>query len=209
MSRDKPVRRRRRSPRINGYDYSQTGGYFITICTKNRKCVLGSLTDEGVSLSTLGTIVVREWVDLPNRFANIELDTFVVMPNHVHGIITLTDSVGATLVVARNRAGASPAPTEGYRPRLGSVVGTFKSLCVHDWLDHIKQNGLHAVGKVWQRSYYDHIIRDEDDLNRIRQYVQSNPFCWESDRENPQVGNRATEWQIDEETWFSRRSFDD
>jgi REP element-mobilizing transposase RayT len=99
------------------------------------------------------------------------------MPNHIHGIII----VGATLAVAlNNRAGARPAPT------VGEIVGTFKSLCVNDWLIYLKENKIDAIGKFWQRNYYEHIIRNENELNKIRGYIQNNPLKWSLDRENPE-----------------------
>jgi REP element-mobilizing transposase RayT len=104
------------------------------------------------------------------------------MPNHAHGIII----VGATLAVAPtlvatqdNGAGARPAPT------IGDIVGMFKSLCVYDWLRYIKENRIDAIGKFWQRNYYEHIIRNEDRLNKIREYIINNPLKWSLDRENP------------------------
>ncbi len=134
----------------------------------------------------------------------------MVMPNHIHGILVLADDVGATLVVAQNgarvvqgRAGASPAPT---RPTLGNVVGAFKSLCTIMWLNYIKQNNLNVVGKFWQRNYYEHIIRNENELNRIREYIVSNPFRWKFDRENL-IGQPTQDgWLADEKIWFSQRN---
>ena len=120
--------------------------------------------------SAIGEIVQKEWFDIPNRFPNIQLDSFIVMPNHIHGII----NVGATLVVAQNddnaRAGTSPAPT------LGDVIGSFKSLCIYKY----KNNGLNT-GKFWQRNYYEHIIRNKTELEKIREYILNNLLNWESD----------------------------
>lgn len=173
----------RQSIRLRDYDYSQEGAYFVTMCTRNRECYF----DEYPALKQ---IVERQLLDIPNRFQNVELDEFVVMPNHVHGIIMV---VGATIAVALdvtdaasdriapNRAGASPAPTN----TIGDIIGTFKSLCVHEWLKYIKQHNTDAVGKFWQRNYYEHVIRNDIELNKIREYVIANPQMWDSDEENP------------------------
>jgi REP element-mobilizing transposase RayT len=108
------------------------------------------------------------------------------MPNHIHGVLIVgadrsAKNVGATLAVARsNGAGARPAPT------VGEIVGTFKSLCIHDWLICIKEKKIDAVGKFWQRNYYEHVIRNDDELNKIREYIQNNPLKWDLDKENPE-----------------------
>jgi putative transposase len=163
MPRYDPTKHHRRSIRLKGYDYSGAGAYFITATVRDRACILSEIHDSVVVLSALGEIVNRLWNDLPNRFLSVGLDAFVVMPNHIHGILILTDVVGATLAVARDgaadarngaiiaqdRARASLAPT---RPILGNVVGAFKSLCTIAWLDYIKQNDLNIVGKFWQRN---------------------------------------------------------
>ncbi len=172
----------RRSIHLKEYDYSLPGVYFITICTKNKECLLGEIIDREMKLNDIGKLVQNYWVEIPNHFSNVMLDKFVVMPNHVHGIIIIGD-VGATLAVApspaitqNQRAGASPAPTS-----LGQIVGAYKSLCVNHWLKYIKQNKIDGIGKFWQRNYYEHIIRNENELNRIRHYIINNPMNWESD----------------------------
>ncbi len=124
------------------------------------------------------------------------------MPNHIHGIIVLADeTVGAGLAPALNRATARVAPT---KPTLGNVVGTFKSLSTTTWLDYIDQNNLNIVGKFWHRNYYEHIVRDEGDLSRIREYVAANPFRWDHDRENPSNLLATDAWLADEKIWFSK-----
>lgn len=172
-----PEIHRHRSIRLKDYDYSQAGAYFVTICTWNKECLLGDITNSEIKISPVGEIIQKEWYKIPNRFPNVQLDAFVIMPNHIHGIII----VGATLVVARdddvgrnNRAGTSPAPT------LGEIIGSFKSICVHK----CKYNGLN-IGKLWQRNYYEHVIRNEDELNKIREYIVLNPAMWDEDDENP------------------------
>jgi REP element-mobilizing transposase RayT len=171
----------RKSIRLKGYDYSQDGAYFLTICTRNKELYFEVYSE-------LKEILRRHWVELPERFPYLILDEFIIMPNHIHGIII----VGATPAVAQTDwAGARPAPT------VGEIVGTFKSLCVNDWLTYIKENKMNAVGKFWQRNYYEHIIRNEEELAKIREYIQNNPLKWSLDRENPErVGTDVSEDEI-------------
>jgi putative transposase len=175
----------RRSIRLRGYDYSQNGAYFITICAKSRELCFERYRE-------LQEIVKQQWEELPQRFPDLILDEFTIMPNHIHGILIVgvgrpAENVGATLAVAQNngagarpeRAGARPAPT------VGEIIGTFKSLCIHDWLTYIKENEIDTVAKFWQRNYYEHVIRNEDELNKIREYIRNNPLKWDLDKENP------------------------
>jgi REP element-mobilizing transposase RayT len=165
----------RKSIRLKGYDYSQNGAYFLTICTRNRELYFETY-------SGLKEIVEQNWVKLPGRYPNLVLDEFIIMPNHIHGIIT----VGATLAVAlNNRAGARPGAGARPAPTVGEIIGTFKSLCVNDWLIYLKENKIDEAGKFWQRNYYEHIIRNENQLTKIREYIQNNPLKWSLDRENP------------------------
>ena len=180
----------RRSIRIKNYDYSQSGAYFITICTQNREFLFGEITDGEMVFHEYGVIACNEWNKLPTRFPNIELDFFQIMPNHIHGIIivgatlAVAQNVGATLAVAQHtRAGASPAPTTTTTTTIGDIVGAYKSLVSNECLKIFKSKGEY-MGKFWQRNYYEHIIRDDDQLNQIREYIQNNPLNWNSDREN-------------------------
>jgi putative transposase len=169
MTQYDPDRHHRRSIRLKEHDYAQEGAYFITICTRARESYFELYPE-------LRRIVQTQWESLPKRFPNISLDAFVIMPNHLHAIIL----VGAAFTAAPNGAGASPAPTI-----LGNVVGTFKSLGVKEWLQYVKQNHIDVVGSIWQRNYYEHVIRNEMELNRVREYVVNNPLKWSFDRENP------------------------
>ena len=171
-----PYIHHRHSIRLKKYDYSQNGFYFITICTNNRECFFEKHP-------VLKNIVRNQWENIPKHFPCVELDEYIIMPNHIHGIIV----VGATFTVAqyqrlsRNHfgAGARPAPT------IGDIVGSFKSLCINEWLKYIKQNTINELGKFWQRNYYEHIIRNDHELNRIRKYIINNPLKWELDNNNP------------------------
>ena len=163
-----PQLHHRRSIRLSGYDYSQPGAYFVTICTYNREL---SLKAEQVK-----EIVRSAWDSLPARFPHVMLDEFVMMPNHIHGIIILAPTAGAPPGRgAASRGAASSAPT------LGRVVRAFKSVSA------IEANRIMSRSErpFWQRNYYEHIIRDEDELNIIRQYIRDNPLGWEQDPDNP------------------------
>lgn len=186
-----PKIRHRRSIRLKGYDYSKAGLYFITICIHNRKCLFGEITNDKIILNEFGDIAFNQWAKLPDRFSNFELDVFQIMPNHMHGIILLDEPVGATLAVAQNglnehginwagarRAGASPAPTT-----VGNMVGAYKSLVSNDCLEQFElKRPNEMMGKLWQRNYYEHIIRDEQSLQRIRDYIINNPSKWKDDK---------------------------
>jgi REP element-mobilizing transposase RayT len=184
----------RRSIRLKGYDYSQPGAYFVTICTQDRECLFGEVVDGAIRLNKAGEIVWQTWHDLPDHIVNIVLDTFVVMPNHVHGIIIITDGqtpatdsdsasvdgVGADGVGADGvGAGSEPAPTRRYG--LPEIIRQFKTFSARRINEIRNMQGV----AVWQRNYYEHIIRDEQSLNRIREYILSNPSRWTMDRENP------------------------
>ncbi|MBN1398477.1 MAG: transposase [Bacteroidetes bacterium] len=170
----KPVfQHNRKSIRLKDYDYSHAGEYFITICTYDRECIFGDVIRGEMRLSQLGEVVRDTWYDLPNHNRGIELDAFVVMPNHIHGIIIINDiTVGA---------GLEPAPT-GKRHGLTEIIRqlkTFSALCINK-----KRN---TVGyPVWQRNYYERIIRNDRELNIFRDYIENNVIQWFFDTENAQ-----------------------
>lgn len=176
---------RRRSLRLSGYDYSRAGAYFVTICVHGRQCLLGNIVDDEMRINEYGKIVFECWNKLPHRFPSIELDFSVVMPNHLHGIIII---VGAGFPGPSGKTSArgeetSPLPRKA---RLGQPVAYFK-------YQSTKQiNELRRIPgtKVWQRGFYDHIIRDDTSLNRIREYIATNPLRWHLDQENPRSQGR-------------------
>ena len=176
----------RQSIRLKGYDYTQAGVYFFTVCTPNRECLFGNVVDGKMVLNDAGMMVQSLWDDMPTRFPHIETDYYVIMPNHIHGIISI---VGAPLVGAHsnvdtfvNRAGTRPAPTVS----LGDTIGVFKSMTTNEYIRGVKQNKWRPFnGKLWQRNYWEHIIRSENDLNRTREYIIYNPMQWALDEENP------------------------
>jgi len=177
----------RRSIRLKGYDYSRAGLYFITICCENKVHRFGKIENDGMVLNENGTIANNEWYKLLNRYSNFELDVFQIMPNHMHGIISLKNAVGATISVApntknpmeniqsQNWTGASPAPT------ISNIVGAYKSLVANGCLKLYKSKNK-IMGKFWQRNYYEHIIRNENSYNTISNYIINNPAKWNDDK---------------------------
>jgi fatty-acyl-CoA synthase len=167
----------RRSIRLQGYDYTRAGAYFITICAHDRLCLFGEIGQYEVRLSELGRIVEEEWLRTPSLRPTVELDTFVVMPNHFHAVLVLGDAGEGT---------ARCAPTTQQFGRMvagsvGAIVRGFKSAVTN----RTNRARTGVTTTVWQRNYYEHIIRDEAALNRIREYVTTNPQRWALDRENP------------------------
>ncbi|MBN1200734.1 MAG: transposase [Anaerolineae bacterium] len=183
-----PDRHHRRSIRLQGYDYSQAGAYFVTVCTHDRKCLLGKIVDQQVCLTGAGEIVSETWHTISSRFACVELDAFVIMPNHIHGILVILDGpgpVGAELALPNHQAKRPPdmirRDVERCAPTLGHIIQAFKSISAIACNRHLDRAGL----PFWQRNYYEHVIRDADDLNQIRQYIENNPTRWAEDQENP------------------------
>ncbi len=161
----------RRSIRLLGYDYTQEGFYFITICTYKHKCLFGKIKDGKMHLSKYGKIVKDEWIKTETIRQNIKIDKFVIMPNHIHGIIVIEESVGAYCDTPLQKF-KSPSNT------IGAIIRGFKSAVT-------KQiNKIHNTSgiPVWQRNYYEHIIRDEQDYWRIAEYIQNNPLRWDLDK---------------------------
>jgi REP element-mobilizing transposase RayT len=175
-------RLRRRSIRLKEYDYSQPGAYFVTICVNRRKCILGHIRDDDVVLSPVGEIIRRCWEDIPNHFSAIEPDAFVIMPNHVHGILVLHGR-GVQLNAPTSRTHIPQGRHGMISPRrntLSVIMRTFKAAVTTQCRNN------HYRSFKWQRNYYEHIIRDERQLNRIREYILYNPTQWQFDRENPE-----------------------
>ena len=171
----------RRSLRLRGYDYAQAGAYFVTICTAARKCCLCEIAGTAVNLTPVGRIVAEEWVRTAELRPKVGLDEFVVMPNHLHGIVVLSQTVGATRRVAPGRGSASPLRSGVSPGSLGAIVGQFKAASA------CRINALCGTSgrAFWQRGFYEHMIRDEADLEATRTYIANNPLQWALDRENP------------------------
>jgi putative transposase len=171
---------RRRSVRVPGYDYSQPGAYFVTICVRDRECLLGDVVEERVVLNDVGRIVHDSWNRIPHHFPHVVTDAFIAMPNHLHGILIIVDHVGAThasplqLDETNRRCG----PKSG---SLGAIVGSFKSAAAR----RINRFRDTAGVPFWQRGYYERILRDDAELDRVRHYILSNPYTWDIDEDNP------------------------
>lgn len=176
-----PTNHKRRSIRLKDYDYTQNGAYFVTICTHQRACLFGEIHDDGMVLGSWGTLVQEQWLQTGVVRDNVELDAFVIMPNHVHGIILIVDKND---IDSPCRSVMYHAPTTPQREfskpiahSLSTIVGAFKA-AVTRHINRLSDAPDHAI---WQRNFYEHIIRNAADLNRIREYIQNNPARWETD----------------------------
>jgi REP element-mobilizing transposase RayT len=167
----------RRSIRLKDYDYSQEGAYFVTICTYRKVCILGEIMNAEPRLNKYGNPVSKCWLEIPYHFPNAAIDTFVVMPNHFHGIVVIQDCRGE--VASPAPRGAETAPLR--RHTLGQIMAYFK----YQSTKAINQIRHTPGARLWQRNYYEHVIRNEHDLNDIRQYILDNPVKWDMDEENP------------------------
>jgi putative transposase len=180
----------RRSIRLPGYNYTAAGAYFITICTHQRECLFGEVENGEMRLNLFGEIVRSVWTKLPQHFRSIELDEFVIMPNHMHGIIWLSgigcrgEAFAPRLMQSSQNVdtNASPLPCNGTKSgSIGAIVQNSKSISTR----RINQIRKTAGIPIWQRNYYEHIIRDDRALETIQQYIQNNPSSWQQDQLHP------------------------
>ncbi len=202
------IRPIRRSLRLKHYNYAQAGAYFVTVCVQGRSCLFGDIRDADMRLNEAGRMIESAWAELESRFPDVNLDASIVMPNHVHGIIVLaepstTSPLGAGLVPARVKsvgAGLMPARVKSpvgaglvpARTTLAIVMGAFKSITTVLYARGVKHSRWPAFhGRIWQRSYYEHVIRDEAALQGIREYIANNPLQWDLDRENPSNAGKS------------------
>ncbi|MBI4790898.1 MAG: transposase [Chloroflexi bacterium] len=184
---------RRRSIRLRGYDYSQAGAYFVTICEVNRECIFGEIVDGEMCPNQFGEIVLKWWNELPNYYPPVALDEFVVMPNHLHGIIVIT-GVGAGSsrpITGRHDA----APTE--KRTLGQLIGYIKFQITKE-INQVRDAGY---AKVLQRDYFEHIIRNEREWNAIAEYIYNNPANWRADLDNPSNFPKRPPPKTSDEYW--------
>ena len=166
-----PNTHHRRSIRLKEFDYTQPGIYFITICTYQRKSTLGNIIDDQMALSEFGKIIVSEWLFLPVRFPHISLDQWVVMPNHLHGIIQINYVQKNVSPISVDKPGSRPGS-------INAVIQNFKSITTRKINSLRNQKG----NPFWQRNYYEHVVRNEQSLAEIREYVVNNPFRWKIDK---------------------------
>jgi putative transposase len=254
----------RRSIRLKGYDYANSGAYFITIVTQRRACLFGEIVNAETRLNDAGSMIERWWFELNNKFRTVETDYFVIMPNHFHGIVLIADA-GADLLVGPDTEGAHPstglktgsgAPLQGrpqrttrmdtganvnpnahpahpdpgthagvplqgtnsvrpmvrrgapmcapsgfvsQRASVPAIIQWFKTMTTNEYLRGVKTSRWTPFqGQLWQRNYYEHVISDEESLNRIREYVLNNPTQWALDPENPAAtaAERPDIWRL-------------
>ncbi len=173
------------SIRLKDWNYARRGYYFVTICVQDRRCLLGEVKDGKMIFNKIGEMVFRFWQEIPNHFKNVEIDEFVIMPNHVHGIVViLSDDKGvlleplhATAVQYKNNKFSKISP----KPKtLSTIIRSFKSVCTREI--HKKYPHLNFQ---WQSLFYDHIIRNQQSLENIQKYIYFNPDKWIFDQENP------------------------
>ena len=194
---------KRQSIRLKGYDYSQSGLYFITICCYQRECLFGNIINSQMILNNFGQLIKEEWLKSAEIRKEIELDDFVIMPNHFHGIVIINQEINSDFMkndvdFQDNNVGAngssplqqiqSSPPKISMKPKsISSLIAGFKSATTKkiNVIRNTHQN------PVWQRNYYDHIIRNDESLARIREYVQNNPLSWENDQLHP---NNPSKW---------------
>lgn len=188
-----PDKHHRRSIRLKGYDYSSKGIYYVTLCVNSRLCLFGDVINGEMKLNDAGKMVDEIYREIPEYYPGVDTDEHSVMPNYFHGIIILNDdNVGAPhrgrpLMKAENGLGQAqrPAPTVK-RLSLGDVIGRFESFTMHQYILGVKNHQWESFYKrLWQRNYYEHIIRNEKELHQIREYIINNPLKWEEDRNNP------------------------
>jgi len=178
-----PAVHHRRSIRLRGYDYASAGIYFFTICTHDRRLLLGAIQGGRMLPNAAGDMVSWWWYEIGNKFPAAALDAFVVMPNHMHAILSISSEAA--------RLGARPAP-------LSRIVQWFKTMTTNAYLRGVKEQRWPALqGKLWQRNYFEHIVRSSKAVEAIRGYIESNPANWERDVENPSASKSARDEILD------------
>ncbi len=172
----------RKSTRLKGFDYSSANMYFVTLCTKNKIHLFGEITNEEMKLNWKGKIIYECWENLPNHYSNITLDKFVIMPNHFHGLISIIDNsrgeVTSPDIEHSHKTGRETLPLP--IPFLSKIIAYFKYLTTKRINKKLNTPG----SKIWQRSFYDHIIRNDEDYYNTQSYIELNPIKWEWDSEN-------------------------
>lgn len=188
----------RRSIRLREYDYSATGAYFVTICAQGRECRFGVVADGKMHLNDAGSMVSEWWLKLPGKFPGVVLDECTIMPNHFHGIVVINDAdtvgappcgcppLGSISKTGRPRRAEKEGQPHGVAPTVGDVLDWFKSMTTNAYIRRVNEHGWPPFpGRLWQRNYYERVIRDERELDAARKYILENPIKWHLDRENP------------------------
>jgi REP element-mobilizing transposase RayT len=181
----------RRSIRLKGYDYSQEGLYFITICTQNKLCLFGEIKNGEIVLNDSGIMIKTVWQEIPIYYHEFNIHQFVIMPNHIHGIIEIINDnksvpVGAGPCACPNIDGQQKTgQPQGVAPTmsLSDIVHRFKTMTTNEYVQGVKNNNLPGFNKkFWQRNYYEHIIRNEKSSLEISEYIINNPLNWQDDK---------------------------
>lgn len=185
-----PQKHHRRSIRLKGFDYSSESAYYVTIVAQGRECLFGEIIDEETHLNEYGEIVLKWWNEIPIHFPNVELGAFVIMPNHVHGIVFITSERRGDVLSPRDdpdnniqdmgNQGRETLPLQ--KPTLGQIIAYFKYQSTKE-MNRIETEN--AITKFWQRNYYEHIVRNEKELQQKTDYILGNPSRWDDDEENP------------------------
>lgn len=212
----------RRSIRLRGYDYSQPAPYFVTLCVQNSLCLFGDVVDGEMVLNDAGLIIEQWFKKLENKFSGVRLDRFRVMPSHMHAILAIMgtrmdmvttfgigvdeldlDGADANEGIVPSRDGAKGGHVgPPLRPTLGDAIQWFKTMTTNEYIRGVRQSGWPRFkGKLWQRDYFDHIVRNAESLELIRNYIRDNPLRWSLDRENPnRTGDdKFDEWLLDQD----------
>lgn len=176
------IKRNRHTTRLKSWDYHSSGHYFVTICSFDRECIFGDIVNGKILLNKNGIVVNNIWNLLPEHHF-VGLDVFQIMPNHIHGVVFIKNFVGVSFMKPDNSMEIAKSHRHmgliNQTPTLGQIIRYFKAKCSHE---------LHKMGfcqQIWQRNYHERIIRNEDELQKIRDYVELNPLKWDLDKNNP------------------------
>ncbi len=168
----------RKSIRLKGYDYSNAGAYFVTVCAWNKICLFGDIASGEIQLNSFGKIIQICWEEINMHFPHIITDEYIIMPNHIHGILVIQDETVGANNYSPLLHGGKP---RGTSKTIGSAIRGFKI-----GVTKLVKSNM-TLENIWQRNYYEHVIRDDEELNVVREYILNNPKRWEMDRENPEA----------------------
>ena len=185
----------RKSTRLKEYDYSENGYYYVTICTENREQIFGTIENNDMILNGVGNMIDQWWRKMFEKYDDISIDKYIIMPNHIHGIINI--AVGAipcnrpiknnknNTTTGENTVSPLQRKISNQYNGLGQYISWFKRMTTNKYMYHVKTDGWESFNKcLWQRNYYDHIIRNEKSLQGIREYIINNPATWADDENN-------------------------